>query len=89
MNCACSEDEDGGITGLCMAHHWAFCGNLIAELGDVHGALKIATEHSTSPEQLRGAMVIIGKWVKTWTPEKAGDATSKMWMDPIRIEEKA
>ncbi len=78
MKCACTEHE-GAITSLCMAHHWAFCGNLMAELGELHLMLKVFVERALTDEEADRAADALREWVVTWTPEKVGDATSRLW----------
>ena len=84
MQCACTE-RDGAIIKLCMAHHWAFCANLIAELGDLHGIL-VSCEHELSEAAAAAAAGKLHHWVKTWTPRKVGDATRLMWDPPPEAE---
>jgi hypothetical protein len=85
MECACTERE-GVVTGLCMAHHWAFCANLIAEVGEVHGILKAMGEGDLTEKELDAAAAAIKRWIATWTPKRVGEAHSLMWHPPPEAE---
>jgi hypothetical protein len=85
MECACTERE-GVITGLCMAHHWAFCANLVVELGDLHALLKKMDGPAMTEKELDAAAAGIRQWLKIWTPGQVGDGHKLMWHPPPEAE---